>query len=122
LLKVAPPLSLRHRPPSDPIHRRSGVLRETAHVEGGVVLVGVRVDLGTQALGVEVDALAIARVRALERHVLDHMADAIEQPRLVQAAGADEHAQAHRLPPGHGDGDGAQAVGQRVQGRQARSV
>jgi hypothetical protein len=88
------------------------VLRQAFDVEGCVVLVGVGVDLGAQALGVEVDALAVARGRALEGHVLHHVADAVQPPRLVLAAGADEHAQAHRLAPGQGYGDGAQAAAQ----------
>ena len=39
-------------------HEARRVVGEAAHVEGGVVLVGVRVDLGAEALGIEVDALA----------------------------------------------------------------
>ena len=54
------------------------VARQAAHVVRGVVLVGVRVDVGAEPLGVEVDLLAAARVRALERHVLDEVADAVQ--------------------------------------------
>jgi hypothetical protein len=66
-------------------HRRNSprVLRQPAHVERGVVLVGVRVDLGAQPFGVEVDAPRIARGRALEHHVLDRVADAGAMPGMA---------------------------------------
>jgi hypothetical protein len=93
------------------------VLRQAAHVERGVVAVGVGVDVGAQAFGVEVDAARVARGRALEQHVLDHMADAVDELAFVRAAAADED----------GDGGGGQrcarqrdhahAVGQGVQQR-----
>ena len=83
---------------------------EAAHVVRGVVLVGVRVDVGAEALGVPVDLLAAARARALERHVLDEMADAVEAPVLVAAAGAHEHADVDALEMRQGDGDDADAV------------
>ena len=61
-------------------------------MERGVVLVGVGVDVGAEPLRVEVDALAVARARALERHVLDDVAQAVLARALVVAAGADEDA------------------------------
>src|SRR6185369_17809886 len=61
-------------------------------------------------LGVEVDLLAASRVRSLERHVLDEMADAVQAPALVAAAGAHEHADADALQVRQGDGDDADAV------------
>ena len=91
-------------------HEGRQVAREAFDVERGVVLVGVRVDLGAEPFGIEVDALAVACGRALERHVFDDVADAVQPPRLVQAAGADEDAERHRLPPRHRDRDRAQAV------------
>lgn len=95
-----------------PLHKGRQIARQALDMKGGVVLVGVGIDLGAQRLGVEIDALAVALGRALEGHVLHHMADAVQPRALVQAAGANENAQAQRLAPGHGDGDGAQAIGQ----------
>jgi len=68
------------------------VAGQTAHVERRVIAVGVGVDLGAQPLGIEVDPLAVARVRPLERHVLDEVADAVEGGALVLAAAAHEDA------------------------------
>jgi hypothetical protein len=51
-------------------------------------------------------------VRSLERHVLDEMADAVQAPRLVAAAGAHEDADADALQVRLGDGDDAHAVGE----------
>ena len=42
-------------------HEARRVARQAAHVVRGVVLVGVRVDVGAEPLGVEVDLLAAAR-------------------------------------------------------------
>ena len=86
-----------------------GVARQATHVERGVVLVGMGVDLGAEALGVEVDLLAVALARALEGHVLDEVADAVQARALVLAAGAHEHADA-----------GAFEVRQRAWRRRAR--
>jgi hypothetical protein len=69
----------------------AGVAPEPRHLERRVVLVGVRIDVGAEALGVEVDLLAVALVRALERHVLDDMAEAFQSRALVMPAGAQEH-------------------------------
>ena len=95
-------------------HERCGVLAAAAHVVGGVVLVGVGVDLGAQALGVEVDAVHVAPHRALEHHVLDEVADGVERARLVRAAGTHEDADAGGLQLRQRDGDAAHAVGQGV--------
>ena len=89
------------------------VARHAAHVVRGVVLVGVRVDVGTEPLGVEVDLLAAPRVRALERHVLDEVADAVQALGLVAAAGAHEHADVDALQVREPDRDDANAVGER---------
>ena len=96
-------------------HEARQIGRQAVDVEGRVVLVGVGIDLGTQAFGVEVDLLAAARGCALEGHVLDDMADAIQPPWLVVAAGANEDAEVDGLAPGLGDDQGAHAVGQAVQ-------
>ena len=98
-------------------HELARMLGQPAQVERGVVLVGVRVDLGAEALGVEVDAPRIARGRALEQHVLDHMADAVEHPLLVRAAGADEDGDAGGGLVRQRQRDNAHAVGQRGDGR-----
>ena len=93
------------------------VLGQAAHVVRGVVLVGVGVDVGAEPLGIEVDLLAGALVRALERHVLDEVADAVEAPALVAAAGADEHADVDAPQVRQADGDDANAVAERRHGR-----
>ena len=90
---------------------------QAAHVIRGVVLVGVRVDVGAEPLGVEVDLLAAARVRSLERHVLDEMADAVQAPALVAAAGSNEDADVDALQVRQGDRDDANAVAEADDGR-----
>ena len=89
------------------------VLGQAVHVERGVVLVGVRVDLGAQPLGVEVDAARVARGRALEQHVLDDVADAVQRPALVRAAALDEDRDAGAVDVRHVDAQHAHAIGQR---------
>ena len=91
-------------------HEARRVPRHAAHVEGGVVLVGVGVDVGAELLGVEVDLLAAAPGRALERHVLDEVADAAFLPALAGAAAVHEHADAGALQVRQGNGDDAHAV------------
>ena len=90
-----------------------GVPRQAAHVEGGVILVGVGVDLGAQALGVEVDLLAVARTRALEGHVLDDVADAVQACAFVLAAAAHEHADRRGRQMRQADDNDARAVVER---------
>ncbi len=101
----------------DEVQRMPG---QPAHLERGVVLVGMREHLGAQALGVEVDAVRVACGRALERHMLDDMADPGQRARLVRAAAAHEdagagggqvrqrqHGHAHAVGQGRDCGDGA---------------
>ena len=90
-----------------------GVAREAAHVECGVVLVGVGVHVCAQALGVEIDALAVARTRALERHVLDDVADAVLARAFVLAAAAHEDADRRRGQVRQAKDDDAHAVVER---------
>ena len=91
--------------------QRSAVLPQAVHVEGGVVLVGVRVDLGAEPLGIEVDALAVAAFGAFERHVLDDVADAVLRRAFMLAAAAHEHADLDGFELRRFDGDDAHAVG-----------
>jgi hypothetical protein len=89
------------------------VLGEPMHVEGGVIPVGVGVDRGAQPLGIEVDALAVARMRALESHVLDEMADPVQRRAFVLAAAAHEDAHLGGRQMRQADNDDAYAVAER---------
>ena len=71
-------------------------------------------DLGTQALGVDVDAPRVARRAALEHHVFDDMADAVLGPALVRAAGAHIDADSGGLTLRRAQRQRTHAVGQRV--------
>jgi hypothetical protein len=95
------------------LHEAARVGGHAAHVERGVVLVGVGVDLGAEPFGVEVDAACVARRRALEDHVLDDVADAVERTALVRAAAAHEHGDVRAFELRHADRDDAHPVGQR---------
>ena len=92
---------------------RLGVAGEAAHVERRVVLVGVGVDVCAQALGVEVDLLAVARTRALERHVLDDVTDAVLARAFVLAAAAHEDADRRRGQMRQAEDDDAHPVVER---------
>ena len=98
---------------SEHLQEAPRVSREPAHVIRGVILVGVGVDLGAEHLCIEVDLLAVAAARALERHVLDEVADAAQAPALVAAAGAHEHAGARTVEVRQPDRDDTHAVGER---------
>jgi predicted GNAT family acetyltransferase len=92
------------------LHEVLRVACQPGHVESGVVLVGMRVDFGAQPLGIQVDLLAVALVRALESHVLDDVADAVQALALVLAAGAHEHADAGGFEVRQADRDDTHAV------------
>ena len=96
-------------------HEQRRVRAQPAHVEGGVVFVGVGIDLGPQPLGVQVQPARVALGRALEHHVLDHMADAVQRPPLMAAAAAHEHTDAGGVPVRHDQCQHPHAVVQRVQ-------
>ena len=82
-----------------------------------MVLVGMRVHVGAEALGVQVDAAGVARRRALERHVLDHMADAVVACGFMGAAGANEDAHRGGVQAGRADREQPHAVGERDMGK-----
>ena len=93
-------------------HKTRCMRGQALQVKGGVVLVGVGIDLGAQAFGLEVDATPIARARALEHHVLNDMADAAQAAGLLQAAAAHEDADAGGGQVRHGAGEHLHAIGQ----------
>ncbi len=86
---------------------------QPVHVECGVVLVGMRIDLGAELLGIEIDLLATALLGAFERHVFDKMADAVQPLRFMQAAAADKHADRCRQRSRQPDRHNPNAVRQR---------
>ncbi len=75
---------------------------QAGHEIAGDVLAGEGVDLRTQPLRIQVDLLHGTRVRALERHVFQHMADAVAGGGLVAGAHAQEHTHADALQVRHG--------------------
>ena len=79
-------------------------------MECRVVLVGVGIDLGAQALSIEVDLLAVACTRAFECHVLDEMADAVASQALMLAATAHEDTDRRRGQVRLPENDHAHAV------------
>ena len=96
---------------------RDCIARHAVHVVRGVVLVGMRVHVRAQALGVEVDPAGIARGRALERHVLDHMADAVVARRFMGTARANEHAHRRGVQDGGAYREQPHAVGEGREGQ-----
>jgi hypothetical protein len=74
------------------------------------------VDLRAQPLRIQVDLLHGTRMRALERHVLEHMADAVAGGGLVAGAHAQEHAHADALQVRHGQRQQPDPVREGAQG------
>ena len=83
---------------------------QTGHEVAGGVLAGERVDIRAQPLRVQVNGLNGTGRGPLERHVLQDMADAIGERRLVARAHMQEHAHTGALHMGHGNGEQSHAV------------
>ena len=90
---------------------------QAGHEVAGGVLARERVDIRAQPLRIQVDGLHGAGGGPLERHVLQDMADAVGDRRLVAGADAQEHAHTGALHMGHGNGEQPHPVGKRVEGR-----
>ena len=79
---------------------RGQVLGQAGDVIEGVLLGGLRVVLGADAVEVAVDGQGVAAGRSLEDHVLEEVRDAGDVGRLVAAARLDEEARRRPTAPG----------------------
>ena len=92
------------------VDRERQIVREHARVVGGLLARGVGVQVAADVLDRLGDSARRAALGALERHVLEHVGDAVDLGRLVARADVDPDADAHRLHARHGLGRDAQAA------------
>jgi hypothetical protein len=93
------------------VEGRRQVLGEAGHVVERVLLGGLGVVLGADAVEVAVDLQGVAPRRPLEGHVLEEMRDARQVARLVAAPRLDEEPGGDRVRPVVQLGDHLQPVG-----------
>ena len=98
------------------------ILRQDAGVENRVLLAGVGVVLGPDAVEVAVDVEGRAARRPLEDHVLEKMRHAGNFRRLIAGAGADEEADGHGTGGRVGFADDVQAIGEDVMMKLQRNL
>ena len=96
------------------IDRERQIVGHDPGVVGGVLARGVGVEMAADVLDRLGDRPRRAPLGALERHVLEHVGDAVDLGRLVARADVDPDADARGLDARHGLGRDPQAV---VQGR-----
>ena len=87
------------------------VVGQDPGVVGGVLARGVSVQAAADPLDLLGDRPGRAPARALERHVLEHVGDAIDLGRLVAGADVDPDPQRGGLQARHRFADDAQAIG-----------